>query len=113
MLLKKVGLILLIVVGLIGTIYFFGAPPFVSRLNTTYTKGFTKDKLVQVREGMTENEVLNILGKPMLSHTKDYSCSTYSTAKTQWSDYIGWEAVVVCYSDDDIVKGIGENIFYN
>lgn len=108
----------LIVVALIGilglfALFFFHPPSFISKVDTEYTQGFSYAKLNVIKVGVTENRVLNLLGEPLYGYKEHDDCWYYSRAKSSWSDFIGWEAITVCFDNNHKVKDVGDNIFFN
>ena len=94
-------------------ILFFGPPSFVSRANTEYTKSFSTEKFNTVKIGMTEDQVLAILGEPMYRYTDDNIQLSYSGTKNDLSDFTGWESTRVYLNNEHIVIGVASNIFFN
>jgi outer membrane protein assembly factor BamE (lipoprotein component of BamABCDE complex) len=94
-------------------IFIIWVPPFISRANTTYIEGFSYSQLDRIKIGMSEQEVIVLLGKPY-SKTDDNDASLYySKPKSKLSDFLGWESITVWFDKNRKVTGIGKNIFFN
>ena len=94
-------------------IFFLGPPSFVSRANTEYTKNFSTEKFSTIKIGMTEAQVLAILGKPMNRYTDDRIHLSYSKTKNSLSDFTEWESIRVELNNEHIVVRVASNIFFN
>ena len=108
---KRVGVIFIAL--LLFLIFFLGPPSFVSRANTEYTKNFSTEKFNTVKIGMTEEQVLAILGEPLYRYTDDRIQLSYSGTKNFLSDFTGWESNRVYLNNKHIVVDVVSNIFFN
>lgn len=90
-----------------------GAPSFVSRANTEYAKNFSTEKFNTVKIGMTEEQVLAILGEPIYRYTDNRIQLSYSGTKNSLSDFTGWESNRVYLNNEHIVVEVASNIFFN
>lgn len=109
----KIGVIFIALLFLCFLILFFlGPPSFISKIDTEYTKDFSYTKLNVVQEGDTDKRVLDVLGNPFYGYVEHDDCWYYSRAKSSLSDFLGWEAITVCFNEN-IVRGVGKNIFFN
>ncbi len=88
-------------------------PSFVSRANTEYTKNFSTEKFNTVKIGMTEEQVLAILGEPMNRYTDESIHLSYSKTKNSLSDFTGWESIRIVLNKEHVVVGVASNIFFN
>lgn len=112
---KKLGIIFIALLFFFLLIFFLRVPDFVSRANTEYTKSFSTEKFNTVKIGMTEEQVLAILGEPMNRYTVDSTHLTlsYSKTKNSLSDLTGWNSIRVVLNNEYIVVGVASNIFFN
>ena len=111
---KKFGVIFIVLL-LFFLVLFKRPPSFVSRANTEYTRNFSTEKFNTIKMGMTEEQVLAILGEPMNRYTIDNTHLTlsYSKTKNSLSDLTGWESIRVVLNSENIVVGVASNIFFN
>lgn len=110
---RKVGVIFISLLFFFFLIFFLGPPSFVSRANTEYTKNFSTEKFNTIKIGMTEEQVLAILGEPMNRYTDESIQLSYSKTKNSLSDFTGWESIRINLSKELIVIGVASNIFFN
>lgn len=110
---KRVGVIFIALLFFFFLILSFGPPGFVSRANTEYTKNFSTEKFNTVKIGMTEEQVLAILGEPLYRYTDDRIQLSYSGTKNSLSDFTGWESNRVYLNNKHIVVDVASNIFFN
>jgi len=110
---RKAGVIFIVLLFFFFLILRKGPPSFVSRANTEYTKNFSIEKFNTVKIGMTEEQVLAILGEPMYRYTDDKIQLSYSGTKNSLSDFTGWESIRVYLNNEHIVVGVASNIFFN
>ena len=111
---KKVGVVFIALsLFFFFLILFLGPPSFVSRANTEYTKNFSTEKFNTVKIGMTEEQVLAILGEPMYRYTDNRIQLSYSGTKNSLSDFTGWESTRVYLNKEHIVIEVASNIFFN
>lgn len=123
---------LIILSGVIIFIVLFLHSPFISLFeflgdfDTEYTKDFSYKKFVQVKNGMTKEEVVMILGEPLDELVFPYpsidsgtyeECYQYSQAKPKnmtiqrYGD-INWHQVLVCFFDEKVFVTT-RNTFFN
>ena len=110
---RKAGVIFIVLLFFFFLIFFLKPPSFISRANTEYTKTFSTEKFNIVKVGMTEEQVLAILGEPMNRYTDDSIHLSYSKTKNSLSDFTGWESIRVELNNEHIVIGVASNIFFN
>jgi hypothetical protein len=110
---RKAGVTFIALLFFFFLIFFLRVPNFVSRANTEYTKNFSYEKFNTVKIGMTEEQVLAILGEPLYRYTDNRIQLSYSKTKNSLSDFTGWESTRVYLNDEHIVIGVASNIFFN
>lgn len=93
--------------------FFLRPPAFISQMNTEYAPGYSHEKLLRIKLGQSKSEVTQNLGKYLSTYGQRVECWNYSRAKSDWSDFTGWESIVVCFDKSNKVSGVGDNFFFN
>lgn len=115
---KKILVIITSFIFVISLIYFVPSlipfSDFIADYNTDYAKNFSKEKFNQVKQGMTKQEVKNILGEPL----KDDGAFHYSKSRPQYKTIppfaadIWWIDAIVTF-DNEKVMAVARNKFHN
>lgn len=117
-LLVSSGLLLLIsiVVGVIGVVWFYSPPGFLATRNTKYAPGYSGNGFREITLGMTKEQVVQIIGEPLAVHSGYYECFVYSKGSGSNNPIIsslGWISVNVCFDEHQQARAIGRNVFAN
>ena len=85
-------------------------PMFLVHLNTEYAKGFSYEKLERIKQGMSKQQVRQILGEPLYIWKPGYECFGYSRhVQTPWKGR--WISARVCFGENEKVVVTTRNIF--
>jgi outer membrane protein assembly factor BamE (lipoprotein component of BamABCDE complex) len=113
-----VALILILVILIIlSLVYTYSFP----NIHTEYAMGFSYEKFRSIRKGMSKQQVLKILGEPLLVRDSYYGCFSYSRQTTPnrffppggsaiWGSrkFISSE---VCFDENGKVLHVSQNVF--
>jgi len=108
---KAIGIALTIF--LIVIYIFFSGQTFTAPLVTTYSSGFSYEKFYKIQVGSSKDDVYQILGKPFSRADDKIPCDSYSRANSEWSDFLGWISVGICYDKKGKVNQLSRNVFFN
>lgn len=128
---KKLITILVALLTLAGFTYFglyLGFLPLprglekkIAQYNTVYVESFSWEKMGRVREGMTPQEVLQIMGEPYGGMPEKPFCPSWSYGNPNpWKrfppfagDFYHKTASVCFDTETNTARGVVENIFFN
>lgn len=94
----------------------------VAKYNTVYVEGFSWEKMSKVRQGMTPQEVLQIMGQPSGGMPDKPFCPSWSYHKwgtldtfPPFAEDVWWQTAQVCFDmKTNTVSYPGvQNIFFN
>lgn len=129
---KKKTILLTVLVIFAGFIYFglyagflpsiFGLEKAVAKYNTVYVEGFSWEKMGKVQQGMTPQEVVEIMGEPYGGMPEKPFCPSWSSVnRNPWKRFpplaedFFWQTAQVCFDmkTNTVSYPKVENVFFN
>jgi outer membrane protein assembly factor BamE (lipoprotein component of BamABCDE complex) len=110
-------ILFLVILTTLSLVYTYSLP----YVHTEYAMGFSYEKFRSIRKGMSKQQVLKILGEPLLFRNSYYGCFSYSrqTPPNRFFPPGGsviWGSrkfisVEICFDKSGEVLNVAENVF--